>query len=87
LGKEMTEWMSEYERRWLAMGQRKQGKQMGPIERELRSGSPNYLRPEIWRVLNDASKSLGIEWVWLESSDFDGDVESEAIEAAEALGL
>lgn len=38
-------------------------------------------------VLNDASKSLGVYPEWLTTAKYDADVLSEAIEAAEALGL
>lgn len=64
---------------------------MGPIERELRAVQPNWpaiaeLSDEAWNVLRQARDSLGIGFMW-EKQTLIPDALSEAIEAAEALGL
>lgn len=86
----MAKWMSEVGRARAAREfAAKMRDDMGPIERELRGiDLPHYdwCNPT-WPVLDDAARSLGLEWRWLETSKFDADVLSEAIEAAEALGL
>lgn len=68
---------------------------MGPIERELRvMGGKwhrywcfSYVSVEAWRVLEGAALELGLWSQFLETMDSDPDVVSEAIQAAEALGL
>lgn len=62
---------------------------MGPIERELRAITlPDFgWSDPAWPVIDSAAQSLGLGLQWLNQTHFDADVLSEAIEAAEALGL
>lgn len=49
-----------------------------------------FLRPipeATFDVLHDAARNMGVGVEWLSTPDVDADVFSEAIEAAEALGL
>jgi hypothetical protein len=68
------------------------GRGMGPIERELRKCPPECgyitaLSGVAFELCNESSKRMGIHEEFLNSFTADAEVLSEAIEAAEALGL
>jgi hypothetical protein len=61
---------------------------MGPIERELRESRDVYgLLTEAFAVCRDAAIDRGWYDEFVRTQNVDADVMSEAIEAAEALGL
>lgn len=69
---------------------------IGPVEMRLRFFDPklgwkslNILADEtpVWECITGAAESLGISADFILTNDYDVDVLSEAIEAAEALGL
>jgi len=67
---------------------------MGPLEKEIRAivtggfvfPQPRTTWPTVWLICG-AAESLGLGNEFVASQAYDADVFSEAIEAAEALGL
>lgn len=89
-----TPWMSDREEGYLKHCLEailNEEREMGPIERELRDarggGWSFRMHNETLRFAFEAARGMGLEDLFLTSSVVDADVLSEAIEAAEALGL